>query len=210
MNMLDYLLLVWLGVSAMAGYNRGFLTVLGGLASSLLALAAAVIFRDDLAVYLEKEFHLQTMLVQAMADKLPQPALGGAPLGNLLPSLQTLPIIQEKLTGVAQMILVAAAFLLLYIVISIGLQLILKGLESPFKQGALGGVNRLAGLAVTTGKDLLIMAVVLGISYPFIQKGAAMGINSLVKANTAIDQLWLVPYLNMIFISLEKLLGISV
>jgi hypothetical protein len=207
MNSLDYLLLAWLGISALVGLYRGSLGVVGGFISSLAALAAAFIYRDDLAVYLEKEFGLQTMLVQVIAEKLPQPALSGSPLGKLLPSLQTLPIVQDKLKDLAQMILIAAAFLLLYIIISQGLQLIVKIMETPMQNGALGGINRLAGMAIMAGKDLLIMVVVLGISYPFIQRGAALGIKGLMKAGSLIDQSQLVPYLNLLFTSLEKLLG---
>lgn len=209
MNSLDYLLLAWLGISALIGFYRGSLGVVGGFISSLAALAAAFIYRDDLAVYLEKEFGLQTMLVQFIAEKLPQPVLSGSPLGKLLPSLQTLPIVQDKLKDLAQMILIAAAFLLLFIIISQGLQLIVKILQTPLRGGALGGINRLAGMAIMAGKDLLIMAVVLGISYPFIQRGAALGIKGLIKAGSVIDQSQLVPYLNLLFTSLEKLLGIG-
>lgn len=209
MNSLDYLLLAWLGISALIGFYRGSLGVVGGFISSLAALAAAFIYRDDLAVYLEKEFGLQTMLVQAIAEKLPQPVLSGSPLGKLLPSLQSLPVVQDKLKDLAQMILIAAAFLLLYIIISQGLQLIVKILQTPLRGGALGGINRLAGMAIMAGKDLLIMAVVLGISYPFIQRGAALGIKGLIKAGSVIDQSQLVPYLNLLFTSLEKLLGIG-
>lgn len=209
MNSLDYILLAWLGISALVGFYRGSLGVVGGFVSSLAALAAAFIYRDDLALYLEKEFGLQTMLVQIIAEKLPQPALSGSPLGKLLPSLQNLPIVQDKLKDLAQMILIAAAFLLLYIIISQGLQLIVKILQSPLRGGALGGINRLAGMAIMAGKDLLIMAVVLGISYPFIQRGAVLGIKGLIKAGSVIDQSQLVPYLNLLFTSLEKLLGIG-
>jgi hypothetical protein len=209
MNSLDYILLIWLGISALVGFYRGSLRVVGGFVSSLAALAAAFFYRDELAVYLEKEFGLQTMLVQVIAEKLPQPALGGSPLEKLLPSLQTLPFVQDKLKDLAQVILIAAAFLLLYIIISQGLQLIVKLIETPLQGGALGAVNRLTGMVVMAGKDLLIMAVVLGISYPFIQKGAAMGIKSLTQAGWLIDQSRLVPYLNLLFTSLEKLLGIG-
>jgi len=207
MNSLDYLLLAWLVISALIGFYRGSLSVVGGFISSLAALAAAFIYRDDLAVYLEKEFGLQTMLVKVIGEKLPQPALSGSPLDKLLPSLKTLPVVQDKLTDMAQMILIAAAFVLLYIIISQGLQLIVKIMEMPMRGGALGGINRLAGMAIMAGKDLLIMAVVLGISYPFIKSGAVMGIKGLMKAGAMIDQSQLVPYLNLLFTSLEKLLG---
>lgn len=210
MNNLDYLLLAWLGISALLGFYRGFIAVLGGLVSSLIALFIAIFYRNDLALYLEKEFHLQTILAQSIADKLPQPALGGSSVGNFLPALQTLPFVQTQLAGLAQMILVAACFLLLYIIISKGLRLVWGILEVPFRQGILSGVNRLAGLFLLAGRDLLIMAVLLGISYPFIKNGASMGITGFIKASGFIDQSQVAPYLLMIFSNLEKLLGLGV
>ena len=204
MNSLDLLLLGLLGVSALIGYNRGLLSVLGGLGSSLVALAAAIIYRDDLAIYLEKEFGLQTMLVQVMVEKMPQPVLG-----KFLPALHTLPFIKNELTGLAYMILSIVAFLLLYLIVSKGLLLITGFLENSLRRGAWGGANRLAGMVITAAKDLLIMAVLLGIIYPFIHRGAALGFKGLMKAGAVIDQSWLVPYLNIIFISLEKLIGIG-
>lgn len=210
MNSLDYLLLAWLGISALLGFKRGLLAVLGGLTSGLIALLIAVIYRHDLALYLEKEFHLQTMLAQGIADKLPQPALGGSPLENFLPALKTLPVVQTQLAGLAQMILVAISFLLLYIIISKGLQLVWKILEVPFRQGIFSGINRLAGLLLLASKDLLIMAVLLGISYPLIKNGAGMDFEGFVKISGLIDQSQVAPYLFTIFTSLEKLLGLSV
>jgi uncharacterized membrane protein required for colicin V production len=210
MNSLDYLLLAWLGISALLGFYRGFLAVLGGLASSLIALFIAIIYRNDLALYLEKEFNLQTILAQGIADKLPQLALGGSPINNFLPALKTLPIVQAQLAGLAQMILVAVSFLLLYIIISKGLRLVWKILEAPFRQGVLGGINRLAGLLLLAGKDLLIMAVLLGISYPLIKSGAGMGIKGFVNASSFIDKSQVAPYLMAVFANLEKLLGLGV
>ena len=210
MNGLDYLLLVWLAVSAVRGFYRGFLAILGGLTSSLIALLGALIYRNDLAMYLEKEFSLQTILAHFIADKIPQPALGGSPVSKFLPVLKTLPVVQEQLAGLAQLILVAVSFLLLYIIISKGLQLVWKILETPFRHGFLGGIDHVAGLVLMIGKDFLIMAVVLGISYPFIKNGAGMGISGFIKANGFIDHSQAAPYLFIVFTSLEKLLGLGV
>ncbi len=204
MNSLDLVLLVLLGISALIGYKRGLLSVLGGLGSSLAALAAAIIYRDDLAIYLEKEYGLQTMLVQVMAEKMPQPVFG-----KFVLSLHALPFIKNELTSLAYMILSIIAFLLLYLLVSKGLLLLMGLLENSLHRGALGGANHLAGMIITAAKDLLIMAVLLGIFYPFIEKGAAMGVKGLMKAGAVIDHSLLVPYLNLIFINLEKLMGIG-
>lgn len=210
MNSLDYILLAWLGISALAGFFRGSLAVVGGLVSSLAGVVGALVYRHDLALFLEKEFGLQTMLVQSLAEKLPQFVPDGSALDKIMPWLQTMPFIQEKLAATAQLILAAVSFLILYIVISKGLLIIWRILQSPFRRGILGGIDRLAGAALVAGRDLLIMAVVLGLSYPFICSGASLGIAGLMKTEVLLDQSWLVPYLQIIFTHLEKLLGMGV
>lgn len=210
MNSLDYIILVLLGISALMGFYRGFLSVLGGFASTLIALFAAVIYRHELARYLEEEFGLKTLLSQTLADKIPQPSWGSSLQGSMLPSLKDLPVIQEQLAHFAELILVAGSFLLLYIIISKGLRLIWKVMEAPFRRGVLGGINRLAGLLLLTAKDLLIMAVLLGILSPFIKSGAGMAISGFVNMGSLLDHSCLMPYFMDIFTGLETLLGMGV
>ena len=208
-NALDYLVLTLVAVSALLGYYRGLIAVLGGLASTLIALFVAIVYRHELALYLEKEFGLTSLLAQAMAEKIPQPAWADAPARHIIPSLKTLPFVQEQLANFAQMIVVAICFILLYIIISKGLRLIFKLLEAPFYKGFLGTVNRLAGMLLLVAKNLLLMAVFLGVSYPFVKSGVGIGITGLINTGLLIDQSWSSPYLFNIFTWLESLLGLS-
>ena len=209
MNTLDYLILILLGVSALSGFYRGLMAVLGGFASTLIALFIAIVYRNELALYLEKEFGLITLLSQTMADKIPQPALGDSLAGDILPSIKTLPFVQEQLANFAQMIVVAIAFVLLYIIISKGLRLIWKILEGPFYKGLLGGINRVGGMLLLIAKNLLLMAVVLGILVPFLNSGVGMSITGLMDTRLLIDQSWMAHYLLNFFTGMESLLGIS-
>ncbi|CFW99650.1 Colicin V production, CvpA [Syntrophomonas zehnderi OL-4] len=206
MNAFDYMLLALLGISALKGYNRGFLSVLVRFASTLVALCAAFFFRHDLAGYLEKQFGLKTMLAQAVADKFPQPSWGDLKSPDLLPSLKSLPIIQAQLDYFAELVVVVVSFILLYIIISKGLRIIWKLMESPWRQGLLGKINRLAGLLLLVLKDLLIIAVLLGILYPFVQSGAKIGLSGFVNTKIWLDQSYLLPYIMDIFAGLETLL----
>jgi len=210
LNTLDYLILALLGISALLGFYRGFLSVLGGFASTLIALFVAIIYRSELAYYLEKQFGLNKLLSQAMADRIPQPTMGGSMTESLLPSLKTLPLVQEQLANFAHLIIVILSFILLYIIISKGLRLIWKVLEAPFHKGLLGGINRLAGMLLLLGKDLLIMAVILGILYPFVKSGADMGMSGFINTSQLVDQSSLTPYLFNVFNSLESLFGFGV
>ena len=206
MNTLDYLILTLLGVSALSGFYRGLMSVLGGFASTLIALFIAIVYRNELALYLEKEFGLITLLSQTMADKIPQPALGGATAGEFLPSIKTLPFVQEQLANFAHMVVVAISFILLYMIISKGLRLIWKLLEAPFYKGILGRINRFAGMLLLVAKNILLTAVVLGILYPFLKSGVGMGITGLINTNLWIDQSLTAPYLLNLFAGMESLL----
>ncbi len=209
MNTLDYIILALLGVSALSGFYRGLLSVLGGFARTLFALFIAVVYRNEMALYLEKEFGLITLLSQTMAEKIPQPALGGSPAGEFLPSIKALPFVQEQLFNFAQLIVVAISFVLLYIIISKGLRLIWKLLEAPFYKGVLGWINRVAGMLVLVAKNLLLLAVVLGVLVPFIKSGVGMGITGIMNTSLWIDQSWTAPYLLNLFAGMESLLGLG-
>lgn len=207
MNTLDYLVLTLLVVSALSGYYRGLLSVLGGLASTLVALFIAIVYRHELALYLEEKFGLITLLAKAMAEKIPQPAWSDAPARDILPSLKTLPFVQEQLANFAQIIVAAICFILLYIIISKGLRLLWKLLEAPFYKGILGSINRLAGMLLLVAKNLLLMAVALGILVPFVKSGVGMGITGLINTSLWIDRSCTAPYLLDLFAGLEKLIG---
>lgn len=208
MNTLDYLVLTLLAVSVLLGYYRGLISVLGGLASTLTALFIAVVYRHELALYLEEKFGLTSLLAHAMAEKIPQPAWSDAPARDILPALKTLPFVQEQLVNFAQMIVAAICFVLLYIIISKGARLIFKLLEAPFYKGILGRINRLAGMLLLVAKNILLMAVVLGILHPFVKSGVGMGITGLINTGLWIDQSWTAPYLLNIFAGLESMLGL--
>lgn len=207
MNAFDFIVLALLGISALKGFRRGFLCVLGGLASTLIALLAAFYYRHDLAWYLEKQFGLKTMLAQAVADKIPQPSWGGLESPGLLPALKSWPMVQAQLDHFAELIIVAVSFILLYIIISKGLRIIWKLMESTWRQGFIGTINRLAGLLFLVFKDLLIITVLLGILYPFVQSGAKMGLSGFINTKAWLDHSYLLPYIMDIFAGLENLLN---
>lgn len=207
MNSLDYLVLIVLGISAVLGYYKGFISVLGGFAGTLAALFLAAVYRDKLALYLEEAFKLKTVLIQAIAEKIPQPVMNGTTGQNLLPSIENLPFVQEQLSGLAEMILAAISFILLFIIISLGLKLLWKILDASIEKSGLGRINRLAGLMLLFAKNLIIMAVLLGLLVPFVKNGTSVGITGLTDTGLWLDQSWTAPWLLKTFAGLENLLG---
>lgn len=207
MNSLDYFVLIVLGISALLGYQKGFISVLGGFVSTLAALVIAVVYRDNLAFYLDQEFNLKTIFVQAIFEKIPQPVMTG-PYGlKLMPSIKDMPFFQQQLNGLAETLLVAIAFILLFIIVSFGLKLLWKVLEVSIKKGGLGGINRLVGLLLLVGKNLMIMAILLGLLAPFVKNGVSVGMTGLTDTNLWIEQSRTAPWLLNIFSGLEKMLG---
>lgn len=207
MNSLDYFVLIVLGASAIVGYYKGFISVLGGFASTLAAVVIAAVYRDNLALVLDKEFSLKTIFVQAIVEKIPQPVVAGPYGQNLVPSIKDLTFVQNQLTGLAETLLTVISFVLLFIIVSFVLKLLWNVLEASIKKGGMGGINRLAGLALLAGKNLMIMAILLGLLAPFVKNGVNVGMTGLTDTNLWIEQSRTAPLLLDVFTSLEKLLG---
>lgn len=208
MNKLDFLILIIVVVSAFSGYAKGLLSVLGRLATTLIALVIAVLYRTPLAMYMEEQFGAITLLAQSLGGKIPQPAFGTS-VDKYLPALKTLPYVQKQLTSLAEMIIIAISFVLLYIVVSLLLKLLWRMLEKPFGDGLLGKINQVVGMLLLVSKNLLLMAILLGITVPFIKHGVDIGIKSFANTNQMIEQSWSSPYLLSLFTWMAKLVGLG-
>lgn len=206
MNKLDYLVLILLVLSAFLGYRRGFLSVLGGLATTLIALVIAFLYRTQLAMVLEEQFGAITLLAQSLGEKIPQPAFGTTS-NSFLPAIKTLPYVQKQLNNLSEMIIIAISFIVLYIVISTVLKILWRMLEKPFGNGLLGSINRVTGMLLLVSKNFLLTAVLLGVSAPFIKNGVDIGIKGLANTNLLIEQSRVSPWLLDFFTWLTTLIG---
>lgn len=173
-NLLDYGIIALLLLSVLNGFRRGFIDALGSMLSTVLALVAAVLYFGDGAAYLEKYFGLGNLLTTLIKDKVPVLALS-LDQNMLGQGLLAAPTVNDPAHYLAQLLVAAAGFLLVFGLASIVLKLIFAGLNSLFSMGLMGGLNRIMGMLLVLLKDLLILVIILGVVYEPIHLAARMG-----------------------------------
>ena len=194
LNILDYAIIAILLLSALAGLQRGLFKVIGGLMGILLGLLAAVIFHQELALYMEEYFGLSSWLAAFFQEKLPIPALNP----GLVKALEFPAGLADPALYLATSLVIAISFLLILLLGSKLVQLLCRLLETVFARGILSGVNRGLGMGLLVLKNLLIMAVLAGVLVTPLELGARMGLpGALITTQYMHDSFLLEQLLNI-------------
>lgn len=207
-NLLDYAIIAILLLSALTGLRRGFIDALGSMLSTVLALVVAVLYFGDCASYLEKYFGLGNLLTTLIKDKVPVLAfsLDQSILGH---GLLAAPAINDPAYYLAQLLVAAAGFLLVFGLASMVLKLLFACLNSLFSLGLLGGVNRIMGMLLVLIKNLLILVIILGVAYEPIYLAARMGWDWAGIASGYMNNSILTAKLMDGFVLIKAMLGIT-
>lgn len=203
LNILDYAIIAILLLSALAGLQRGLFKVIGGLMGILLGLLAAVIFHQELALYMEEYFGLSSWLAAFFQEKLPIPALNP----GLVKALEFPAGLADPAFYLATSLVTAIAFLLILLLGSKLVQLLCQFLEGIFAHGILSGVNRGLGMGLLVLKNLLIMVILAGVLLTPLELGARMGLPGTLITTQYMHNSVLVEQLLNLFDYLKILLG---
>lgn len=202
LNILDYLIIAVLLLSALAGLRKGLVNVVGGLMGILIGLLAAFSFYRELAQYLENAFGINTLLAGFLRDKLPLPAFDR----GLIEALGYAPGLADPASYLATTVLTALSFLLILLLGSKLVQIICQLLDSLFAQGILAGVNRSLGMGLLLLKNLVIIAILAGILLPPLELGAQMGMSGALLITQYMHNSLLLEPLLKLFAYLKSLL----
>lgn len=173
LNAVDYVILAILLLSLVAGYRQGMVGAVSGVLGFIAGLVLAVLFYHSLAAWLDGYFNISALLADWLRGKLPLAAM--APQISLF-NLESLDTAYKDAAGfLAGNLLLALAFLLIWGAGSEAMQLFSYGLSKLLDGTIFSGVNRGLGAAVVMVKNLLIMAVVLGLILPSLDLACQMG-----------------------------------
>jgi len=175
LNLLDYIIIAVLLLSLAAGYRQGMVGAVSGVLGFLVGLALAVIFYHALSAWLDQYFNISATLADWLRNKLPLAAL--APDNSLLNLDKLDTMYSDTASFLAGNLLLILSFLLILWVGSKVVQLMSHGMNTLLDGTLFAGVNRGLGAAVVLVKNLLIMAVVLGLILPSLDLGAKMGLS---------------------------------
>jgi uncharacterized membrane protein required for colicin V production len=201
LNVLDYLIIAVLLLSALAGLRKGLFNVVGGLAGVLIGLLAAIVFHRELAQYLEKAFGVNTLLVDFLRDKLPLPALNP----GLIEVWGHAPQWADPASYLATALLTGLSFLLILLLGSKLVQAICQLMDGLFAHGILAGVNRSLGMGLLLLKNLVILAILAGILLPPLEVAAQMGMSGALLVTQYMHKSLLLEPLLRLFAYLQSL-----
>jgi hypothetical protein len=204
-NLIDVIILALLALSGLTGLREGFVKSFGGLFGTIGAFVVALLFSDDLVLLLEENFGTRTAIADALAGHLPVTALP-LPLSRFLEYELTAPTPADFL---AQLILILVCFLFITFMGARILQILFSAVSALVSWGILGWLNSGLGLVLVVVKNLLIIAILLGLVQPAIQLAASLEYTGAQVLLEAMTGSYLVPKLLYIFILVKAMLGIG-
>ena len=190
MNVVDIILLVFLGFCALNGIKEGFIRSVGGLAALVAGIWAAIAFRLSLVFYFENKFGWVSSLEAWLIKKIPFFQLS-SDTGELIvsgePSQFEQWLIQMRTIllpsgsnfnpaeQIALILISAAAFVLIFVLVRGIVGVVIQAVDHLVKATPLRSVNRLLGLATGLLKGLLYLVVVSLLLLPLLKTSAFIG-----------------------------------
>jgi uncharacterized membrane protein required for colicin V production len=170
-NVLDYIIIAVLILSALAGLRRGFFNVASGLMGTLIGLSGAIIFYRELAQYLENYFGVSIWLTSVLREHWPLPVLQP----GIYEALGYSAGLSDPLSYLVTAFIKALSFLLIFLLGSKIIQLLCRLLDVLLGHGILSDVNHSLGAGLLLLKNLIIIAVLAGVILSPLEIGARMG-----------------------------------
>lgn len=229
LNIVDLIILGILITGAVKGYNKGLLVSLASLFSKLIGLFVAYRFYPVLAQWANTQLHLSEKLAGFLQDRLvlPQslqdlhfsnPALAEAggyldrlalpgPLkmslleymGKLGDNLVLFNVQQLLHNFLATIIINGIAFILIWFVVDKGIILVMMIVTSLSRSTAVGGLNRLAGLAVGLALSFLTLTILLGLFQPLLTVTDSVEPTLFSAVTKALGEARSIPYFQKAF-----------
>jgi uncharacterized membrane protein required for colicin V production len=223
MNLIDVLILGFILLGALHGYQRGLLTSFANILSCIVGFVVAAWEYVVALHWAEKFFPLQQWLepviyrtilpaVQSKASTLQQQALGNIlealppEWRNIFSSLnladgqtpQAIEQVTHRLAGtLVESILSLISFGCVFLVVVVLIQLLVAIILRPFNSWG-GAFNRGGGLVLGGVSALIALAVLSGLFSPLMKLGAGGSINDLIQHSV------FYPYLVGIFQVLDQ------
>jgi len=189
MNMVDYVLVAFVLLGAVVGYRRGIIVSLVAFLGWVFAGTAAYIFSPRAVTWLEEYMDVTAAAAGLLRDRLPVDSMfapvsfspGIVDFGRLNQYVQDIwvrtpadsgglaDMISQQVASILVHSFAFAALLVLFLVI---LQFIARFLSRRLQGTLLGFLNRLGGMALGGGVNMVAAAFVVGIAAPWLAVGS--------------------------------------
>lgn len=203
-NVVDYIIVIILLLSAINGFQQGFFLSLGRMTSAILAIGLAIFYGNDFVIFLDSKFDVIGTLAEFINQKIP--ILSTHP-SMLLSFIDRQEAIIEPSEQLARFMFGPIAFLTLFLISKFMFTLFFVSLNRITSRGFLGGINRTLGMLTIILQNLLILTVILGIAIPPLEFAAKIDIMGAVAVYNYLQNSLLVEYLVGVFENLKIITG---
>ncbi|MDD3893943.1 MAG: CvpA family protein [Syntrophomonadaceae bacterium] len=204
-NIVDYIIIAILVLSALNGFKQGFFVSLGRMASAVLAIGLAFFYRHDFILYLDNKFDVINIVAGYLNQKIP--ILAAFRESTLLSFIVPSESITELTKQLTSFLIEPAAILLLFFIAFFLFSLLFLSLNHLVSGRYLGGINGILGMVIVISQNLLITIIVLGIIMPPLEFAARIDIMGAVKLYHYLQDSWFANYLIGFFENLKAITG---
>lgn len=176
-NLLDYIILAIIFISILNGLRLGFIKAITSIVNTVLAIILGFLLYDKVLIYLNHYFNIQTKLTKFIYNKFPVNAFSiDFPLlkDPILISLTKLNNLAETFS---YYIMIVISFFIIFLFSKFILGFLTYVLDGLFSISLLSWINKLLGMLILPAKNLLILMVLLGLTYPAIELASQIGIS---------------------------------
>ena len=196
-NLVDYFIISILFLSALNGYRHGLIASLGKMISALLAIVAAIFWRNDFINFLDLKFNIVNKLSKLIIQQVPVLALFEEEhfLSFIIKNEEILNPIQQLACFIFQPI----SFVVLFLVAYLFLMLFFKVLSYIASVGVLGSFNRVLGMVIAILQTILIFSIIAGLAIPPLEIAARLDIFGAAEFSNYMRDSLLIKYLGSLF-----------
>lgn len=203
-NMVDYVIVIILLLSAIYGFQQGFFLSLGRMTSAIIAIGLAIFYGNDFLIFLDNKFDVIGTLAEFINQKIP---ILSTHQSTFLSFIARQEEIIEPSEQLARFMFGPIAFITLFIIGKFLFSLFFVSLNRIASWGFLGGLNRTLGMLIIILQNLLIITVLLGIAIPPLEFAARLDIMGAVVVHKNLQNSLLAEYLVRIFENLKIITG---
>lgn len=202
----DYLILIIIILSIIIGFKRGFINTITSMVNTLLAVIIGLVKYEDCAVYLNKHFNLASHIRKIIQEKFPPTTLSiETPLyskGILVEFIK----FQDATETLTNLIVTIISFFVIFFLVLLLLNLLSRLLQGIFSWVGLSWINRLLGMVIVPFKNIFILIVIIGLTFPAIELAAQIGLNGAILIHDLIEESLLASLLLDSFVYIKALL----
>ncbi len=204
MNAFDYFVIAILILSAVSGFNKGFINAVGNIISLAAGILLAVVYYDSFASYLQEYYGLITALSEVIRSKIPLTVI----------NMESTILINgmdfdDAAHYLAYLLILAVSFIVIFLLSSKIVQMLWSGLDNLFSWGWLSSINRLLGMVLAVAKNLIVLTIILGLLYPALVLASGMGFYIILSVVDAMDKSITAAYMLQTYAMLKDLAGIK-